>query len=339
MADILAIETSCDETAAAVVRDGCEVMSSVVASQASQHSPFGGVVPEIASRSHQDVIGPVVEKALADAKMNLTDMAAVAVTQGPGLLGALMVGFAFAKALAFAADLPLIGVNHLEAHLYANLLEHSEMRPPFVALVVSGGHTLLVHVAEWGDYQVLGQTLDDAAGEAFDKIAGLLGLGYPGGPLVAELAEQGDSEAIKFPRAMMHTPDYNFSLSGLKTAVITYVNKISAEGGALNKADICAAFQAAVVDVQVAKTVRAAREYGVSDVVLAGGVAANKELRGRLTTSLRAIGADIWFPSPQMCTDNAAMVGAAAFRQYQLGDFLLETDEPLSSMRFQPCQE
>lgn len=339
MADILAIETSCDETAAAVVRDGREIVSSVVASQASQHSPFGGVVPEIASRSHQSVIGPVVEKALSDAGMRLTDMAAVAVTQGPGLLGALMVGFAFAKALAFATGLPLIGVNHLEAHLYANLLEHPDMRPPFVALMVSGGHTILVYVAEWGDYKVLGQTLDDAVGEAFDKIAGLLGLGYPGGPLVAELARRGDPGAIAFPRAMMRTRDYNFSLSGLKTAVITYVNKTRAQGGELNNADICAAFQAAVVDVQVAKTVRAAREYEVSNVVLAGGVAANMELRGRLANSLRAIGIGTWVPSPQMCTDNAAMVGAAAFHHYELGDFLAEIDEPLCSMRFQPCQE
>ena len=331
-AAILAVETSCDETAAAVVRGGREVVGEALASQVDLHARFGGVVPEIASRSHQEVIGPIIDEALTRAVMTLDDIDAVAVTQGPGLPGALMVGMATAKALAYGADKPLIGINHLEGHLFANYLEYPNLEPPFIALVVSGGHTLLVHVKDWGVYRTLGQTLDDAAGEAYDKVASYLGLGYPGGPVIDRLAAEGDPDAVDFPRAMLRTDDYDFSLSGLKTAVLYHVTKVKTAGEEVVVEDLAAAFQAAVIDVQVLKTMRAAEETNVGTVVLAGGVAANRSLRDRLGRATAENGRRLVYPSPSMCTDNAVMIGAAAWPRWIARDFLRLDAESLPNM-------
>jgi N6-L-threonylcarbamoyladenine synthase len=319
---ILAIETSCDETAAAVVRGGNEVLGNALATQIDLHARFGGVVPEIASRSHQEVINLIIDESLTEAGISLEEVDAIAVTQGPGLPGALIVGMATAKALAYGLGKPLIGVNHLEGHLFANRLAHPDLEPPFVALVVSGGHTLLVYCTDWGNYLTLGQTLDDAAGEAFDKVASYLGLGYPGGPILERLAREGNPEAVRFPRAMIKTEDYDFSLSGLKTAVLYHVTKSKAAGHVINIPDIAAAFQAAVIDVQIYKTLRAARERDTDTIVLAGGVAANKALRDRLGEAAVKEGRKLVFPSFDLCTDNAAMIGAAARRQWLARDFL-----------------
>lgn len=332
---ILAIETSCDETAAAVVAGGRHILSSVVSSQVDLHKRFGGVVPEIASRSHQRMINPVIDEAMVGAGLRFGDLDAIAVTYGPGLLGALMIGVATAKALAFAAAKPLIGVNHLEGHLFANFIDHPDLKPPFIALIVSGGHTMLVRVVNWGEYLVLGQTLDDAAGEAFDKIAKFLGLGYPGGPVLSRMAADGDPRGIDFPRAMIRTQDYNFSLSGLKTAVINYVTKKQNAGEQIEVADVCAAFEAAAVDVQVYKTVRAAKEFAAKTVVLAGGVAANTSLRTKLTAAGADAGFEMVFPSLSLCTDNAAMIAAAAFSHYQRGDFQNLELEPEPNLRLE----
>jgi N6-L-threonylcarbamoyladenine synthase len=319
---ILAIESSCDETAAAVVREDGAVLGEALASQVDLHARFGGVVPEIASRSHQEIINPVIDEALEMAGIELCSVDALAVTQGPGLPGALMVGLATAKALAFGCNKPLIGVNHLEGHIFANRLEHPELKPPFVTLVVSGGHTMLAYVKDWGDYEVLGRTLDDAAGEAFDKVASFLGLGYPGGPVIERLAAEGDPEAVKFPRAMISRPDYDFSLSGLKTAVLYYVSKKEAAGEQLNLADIAAGFQAAVIDVQVHKAIRAAKEKQVSSIVLAGGVAANRGLRKKLEAAAAERGWRLYYPSLRLCTDNAVMIGLAAWHKFAQERFL-----------------
>jgi N6-L-threonylcarbamoyladenine synthase/protein kinase Bud32 len=309
---ILAIETSCDETAAAVLRDGRDVLSSVVASQVDFHRRFGGVVPEIASRKHTEAIVGVVDEALEKAGVCLHQLSAIAVTHGPGLVGALVVGLAYAKGLAFATGLPLVGVNHMEGHLFANVLADGSIEPPLVALLVSGGHTSLVHAAAWGDYHVLGSTLDDAAGEAFDKVAKALGLGYPGGPVISRLAKEGDPAAVRFPRAMIATDDFDFSLSGLKTAVVTHVARETAAGREVCVADIAASFQQAVIDVQVAKSVRAAKECGVDTFLLGGGVAANTALREALRVALAAEGVRLCVPPMDLCTDNAAMIAAAA---------------------------
>ncbi len=309
---ILAIETSCDETAAAVMRGGRELMSSVISSQVDFHKRFGGVVPEIASRKHTEAIVAVVDEALEKAGVSLADLDALAVTQGPGLVGALVVGLAYAKGLAFATGLPLVGVNHLEGHIFANMLADPSVEPPLVALVVSGGHTSLVDMPEWGEYRLLGQTLDDAAGEAFDKVAKLLGLGYPGGPVVSKLAAEGDPRAIAFPRAMLHSGNFDFSLSGLKTAVLNHVRRTLGAGGELNLPDLAASFQQAVIDVQVAKSVRAAEHCGVRTFCLAGGVAANAALRDALRVALEERGVRLSVPPVSLCTDNAAMIAAAA---------------------------
>ncbi|MDI6712663.1 MAG: tRNA (adenosine(37)-N6)-threonylcarbamoyltransferase complex transferase subunit TsaD [Anaerosomatales bacterium] len=319
---VLAIETSCDETAAAVMRGGCELLSSVVASQVDFHARFGGVVPEIASRKHTEAIVGVVDEALEQAGVGFEDLHAVAVTQGPGLVGTLVVGLAYAKGLAFARNLPLVGVNHLEGHLYAARLHDPALEPPFVALVVSGGHTMLVHVPEWGRHRVLGRTLDDAAGEAFDKVAKLLGLGYPGGPAISRLAAEGDPDAIPFPRAMLRSGDLDVSLSGLKTAVLQYVQRERAAGRELHLPNIAASFQAAVVDVQVAKTVRAATKHGVRSVVMAGGVAANAALREALRAALAEHDVRLVVPPMALCTDNAAMIAAVAHDEIVRGRFL-----------------
>lgn len=319
---ILAVESSCDETAASVMRGGREELSNVIASQVDFHSRFGGVVPEIASRKHTEAIVGVVDEALDAAGVTLRDCDAVAVTAGPGLVGALVVGLAYAKGMACATGLPLVGVNHLEGHIYAARLLDPDLEPPLVALLVSGGHTMLVHVPHWGTYRVLGGTLDDAAGEAFDKVAKLLGLGYPGGPVISRLATEGDPAAIPFPRPMLRTDDLDVSLSGLKTAVIQYVERERRAGRDLRIPDIAASFQAAVTEVQVAKTLKAVRGTGARAAVLAGGVAANPALRESLRTALEAEGVSLGVPPLGLCTDNAAMIAAAAHDSLLTGRFL-----------------
>ena len=329
---VLAIETSCDETAASVMRGGVEVLSSVVATQVDFHARFGGVVPEIASRKHTEAIVGVVDEALERAGVGFGDLDALGVTYGPGLIGALVVGVAYAKGLSLATGLPLVGVNHLEGHIFANRLADPELKTPLIALVVSGGHTSLIHVPEWGEYHTLGSTLDDAAGEAFDKVAKLVGLGYPGGPAISRLAEEGDPAAIPFPRAMLHSGDYDFSLSGLKTAVLTYVRREQAAGREVHLPNLAASFQAAVIDVQVAKAVRAAAEYGVKDFCLGGGVAANVALREALKNALAANGVRLSVPPFALCTDNAAMIAAAAHFRLLKGGFLDLSAEATASL-------
>jgi N6-L-threonylcarbamoyladenine synthase len=304
---ILGIETSCDETAAAVVRGGREMVSSAVATQAERHAPFGGVVPEIASRVHVELVTDVVARALVEAGIDLPDLDAIAATRGPGLAGALLVGVSAAKSLALVTGRPYVGVNHHEGHMYAALLDEPTLEPPFVTLVVSGGHTLLVAMRDHGRYETLGQTVDDAAGEAFDKIARFLGLGYPGGPAIDTLAERGDPEAIPFPRPMA-SDGLDFSFSGLKTAVVTYCRR----NPDVDVADVAASFQAAVVDVLVAKLLRAAARADVDTIVLGGGVAANSGLRAHVVVEGERAGLRVVVPSLGLCTDNAAMIGAAA---------------------------
>jgi len=317
---ILGIETSCDETAAAVVEDGRRILSNIVSSQVEVHSRYGGIVPELASREHLRNILPVVDDALTGSGRRLTEMDAVAVTCGPGLIGALLVGVSAAKALAYCAGVPLVGVNHIEGHLSAIFLESDEVAYPFVLLVVSGGHTHLYLVRSCCNYEKLGQTRDDAAGEAYDKVAKLLGLGYPGGPLVDSLARQGNPIAISFPRSYLEPGTFDFSFSGLKTAVLTHVRGLKGEmptGKAL--ADICASFQAAVVDVLVKKTMQASEATGVRSIVIAGGVAANGALRDGLKVAADASGRRLFLPSPALCTDNAAMVAAAGYNLLMAG--------------------
>ena len=310
---ILAIETSCDETAAAVVEDGLTIKSSVVSSQTDLHAEFGGVVPEIAGRAHVDLLTPVVGRALEIADATPGDLDGVAATMGPGLIGSLLVGVSAAKAYALAWGVPFIGVNHLEGHLHAVFLEDPDLALPAVVLLVSGGHTMLIQMREPGRYRLLGQTIDDAAGEAFDKVARFLGLGYPGGPAIEREAAAGDPGAIPFPRGLRHE-GYDFSFSGLKTAVITYVRKHPEAA----TADVAASFQEAVVDVLVEKTRRAAADVGARSVCLGGGVAANGPLRERIVTAAHADGRDAFIPGRAMCTDNAAMVGATAWYRLRL---------------------
>ena len=316
---ILGIETSCDETAASVVGDGADVLSSVVSSQVDLHARFGGVVPEIASRAHLDLLMPVIAEALVEAGVDGPDLGAVAATIGPGLIGSLLVGVSAAKAMALVWGVPFVGVNHLEAHLYASFLEEPSLEPPLVVLLVSGGHTQLISLEQDPDgpprtfiYRMLGQTIDDAAGEAFDKVARFLGLGYPGGPVIDRLAMDGDPTAVQFPRWMLND-GYDFSFSGLKTSVITWVRKQSE----IEVADVAASFQAAVVDVLVAKARRAAAEVGANGICLAGGVAANSALRERLLDACIEDGIQGFLPSRAMCTDNAAMVAATAWWRLQ----------------------
>jgi N6-L-threonylcarbamoyladenine synthase len=317
---VLGIETSCDETAVALVEDGRKVMSNVLSSQHEIHSRFGGVVPELASRAHLERLNPLLDEALRAAGAGWRDVDAVAVTQGPGLVGALLVGLATAKALALALDVPLIGVNHLEGHVYANQLEHDVPDPPHVCLLVSGGHTMLVFVPEPFRYEILGQTLDDAAGEAFDKVARFLGLGYPGGPAVDKASERGNPEAVRLPRAMAGSDDYDFSLSGLKTAVIRYVRGEEAAGREVDVADLAASFQEAVVDVQVQKTMAAAEDRGAAAILLGGGVVANSRLRDRMAREAERRRVPLLYPSPELCTDNAAMIASAGFFRLERGE-------------------
>ncbi len=312
----LAIETSCDETSAAVVADGRVIRSNVILSQLV-HSRFGGVIPEVASREHLKAVVPIYEEALARAGVTLDEIDLIAATIGPGLVGPLLVGLSFAKGLAYAGSIPFVPVNHLEGHLAANILEHPELEPRHLTLIVSGGHTMLVEVKAFGDYDLLGQTKDDAAGEAFDKVAKIMGLGYPGGAALDKLAAGGDPKYFRFPRAVMKD-DYRFSYSGLKTAVALYLGKLTATEFEAHKADIAASFQEAVVDVLVSKTVKAAKERNLRDVTISGGVAANSRLRNRLAAGLARINGRLFYPSLELCTDNAAMIAAAGYYSHQL---------------------
>ena len=313
---ILAIESSCDETAAAVVKNGREVLSNIISSQIALHTLYGGVVPEIASRKHIEKINQVIEAALAQAKMTLEDMTAVAVTYGPGLVGALLVGVAEAKAIAYGAKKPLVGVHHIEGHVSANFIEHPDLEPPFVCLIVSGGHTHLVIVRDYGEFEIIGRTMDDAAGEAFDKVARAVGLGYPGGPKVDRAAKEGNPHAIEFPRARVGGSEYDFSFSGMKSAVLNYINQAQMKGEAISVPDLCASFQNAVVDVLVSRAVAAAKEFGYDKLAIAGGVASNSALREGMRKACEREGLKLYYPSPIYCTDNAAMIGAAAYYEY-----------------------
>ena len=316
---ILAIESSCDETAAAVVRNGREVLSNVISSQIALHTLYGGVVPEIASRKHIEKINQVITAALAEADMTLDDMDAIGVTYGPGLVGALLVGVAEAKAIAFAKDLPLVGVHHIKGHVSANFIEHPDLEPPFLCLIVSGGHTHLVIVKDYGDFEILGRTRDDAAGEAFDKVARAIGLGYPGGPKVDKLAKEGNPHAISFPHAKIEGNPYDFSFSGLKSAVLNYWNHAQMMGEQVNRADLAASFQQTVVDSLVSRAILAAKEYGYDRIAIAGGVASNSALRAGMKEACEKEGIRFYYPSPILCTDNAAMIGCAAYYEYQKG--------------------
>ena len=316
---ILAIESSCDETAAAVVKNGRQVLSNVISSQIALHTLYGGVVPEIASRKHIEKINQVVEAALEEAHMALEEMTAVAVTYGPGLVGALLVGVAEAKAIAYGAGKPLVGVHHIEGHVSANFIEHPDLEPPFVCLIVSGGHTHLVVVKDYGEFEILGRTRDDAAGEAFDKVARAVGLGYPGGPKVDKTAREGNPEAIRFPRAKVEGAPYDFSFSGLKSAVLNYMNHAKMTGEEICVPDLAASFQAAVVDVLVSHTVDAAKKLGYRKVAMAGGVASNSALRAGMRRACKRAGIELYYPSPVLCTDNGAMICAAGYYEYMKG--------------------
>lgn len=313
---ILAIESSCDETAAAVVRNGRDVLSNVISSQIDLHKLYGGVVPEIASRKHIEKINQVIEEALLDAGCSLEDIDAIAVTYGPGLVGALLVGVAEAKAIAYARNLPLIGVHHIEGHISANYIENKDLEPPFLCLVVSGGHTHLVCVEDYGKYKILGKTKDDAAGEAFDKVARAIDLGYPGGPKIDKLAKEGNPHAIEFPRAHVGDSVYDFSFSGVKSAVLNYINGCKMKQLDYNRADIAASFQKAVTDVLVEHAMIGVENYGLKKLAIAGGVASNSALRAAMKEACDKRGIEFYHPSPILCTDNAAMIGAAGYYDY-----------------------
>jgi N6-L-threonylcarbamoyladenine synthase len=316
----LGIETSCDETAVAVIEDGFDIRANLIARQEHLHERFGGVVPEVAARAHVEALNPLLETALETASVGFADIGGVAVTAGPGLVGALLVGMAAAKSVSLATGMPLIGVNHLEAHVWANFLVHGPPEPPYVALVVSGGHTMLVHIPEMHRHVMLGQTLDDAAGEAFDKVARLLGLGFPGGPALDRAARAGDPNAVRFPRAMAESGDLDFSMSGLKTAVLRHVRAAQAAGETIDVPDLAASFQEAIVDVQVSKTIEAARRTDVATVLLGGGVVANTRLRERLDAAGTAAGITVLAPPVELCTDNAAMVACVGAARLARGE-------------------
>ena len=332
---ILAIESSCDETAVAIIKNGHEILANVVSTQIEIHRRYGGVVPEIASRKHLELINAVVQEALDQAHMILDDVTHIAVTYGPGLVGALLVGVATAKALAFSSGKPLIGVHHIEGHICANFLVKQDFQFPLVCLVVSGGHTNIIKITDHGQYLLLGQTKDDAAGEAYDKIARAIGLPYPGGPHIEQLAKEGNADAIELPRAWMGEDNYDFSFSGLKSAVLNYLNKAKMKGEEINPADVAASFQQAVLDVLVQKTVRAAVENGVDTILLAGGVAANGTLRNQLQNAASEHHIQVHYPPIHFCTDNAARIGAAAHYKAVKGDYADLTLNAVPNLSFE----
>ena len=313
---ILAIESSCDETAASVVKNGRTILSNVISSQIELHKLYGGVVPEIASRKHIEKINQVIEEALKEADVTLDDLDAIGVTYGPGLVGALLVGVAEAKAIAYAKKLPLVGVHHIEGHVSANYIEHPDLEPPFLCLIVSGGHTHLVIVKDYGEFEILGRTRDDAAGEAFDKVARAIGLGYPGGPKIEKVSHEGNPHAMEFPRAKIADGPYDFSFSGVKSAVLNYINGCKMKGIEYNRADIAASFQKAVTDVLVDNAMHAVKEYGLNKFAIAGGVASNSSLRAAMKQACEKNEIEFYYPSPIFCTDNAAMIGVAAYYEY-----------------------
>ncbi len=315
----LAIETSCDETAASVLKNGRTVLSNIINSQIEQHKKFGGVVPEVASRKHIENINNVIEEALKEANISFSDLTHVGVTYGPGLVGALLVGLSAAKAIAFALEIPLNGVNHIEGHIHANFIEYKQLEPPFISLIVSGGHTHLVYMDDYGKYEVLGRTRDDAAGEAFDKVARALGLGYPGGPQIDKIAKMGNPDAITFPKAYLEEGSYDFSFSGLKSAVLNYLNSQKMKGLSISVPNVAAGFQKAIVEILTEKTIKCALEKNADRVVLAGGVAANSNLRSYLQLECKKNNIDLKYPSLHLCTDNAAMIGCLAYYNYIRG--------------------
>lgn len=313
---ILAIETSCDETAVAIIKNGREILSNIVFSQIDIHKKFGGVVPEVASRSHIEKIDLITREALETAGMKLKDLDAIAVTNGPGLVGALLVGLSYAKALAYGLEIPLIPVNHIDGHVSANYIAFSDLKPPYIALIVSGGHTHIVDVIDYGEYKVLGKTRDDAVGEAYDKVARTLGFGYPGGPFIDSSAKSGKRDAIKFPRTYLENGTYDFSFSGIKSAVLNYINSMNMKNEEINKNDVSASFQEAVIDVLITKVTMAAKEFNHKTIIIAGGVASNSRLRERLDEKAVEEGFKILYPPYELCTDNAAMIGSAAYFNY-----------------------
>lgn len=317
---IMAIESSCDETACAIIKNGCEICANVVSTQIKIHEKFGGVVPEVASRKHLEYIDIVIEEALIESGYTLHDLDAIAVTMGPGLIGALLVGLSTAKGLAYAINKPLIGVHHIEGHIYANFLAHKDIVLPCICLVVSGGHTNIVKISKHGSYEILGQTVDDAAGEAYDKVARAIGLGYPGGPKIDKLAKEGNPQAIAFPRAKLDQP-LNFSFSGLKSAVLNYLNQAEMKQENINRADVAASFQESVIDVLCDHTMQAMQETGIKTLLLAGGVSANSRLRERIGEMCALNGYSLYYPPLSLCTDNAAMIGAAAAYKYDRNEF------------------
>lgn len=320
MSDIitLAIESSCDETAASVLKNGRKVLSNIISTQIDIHKKFGGVVPEVASRKHIENIDIVVQQALDEANITMNDITHIAVTYGPGLVGALLVGLSYAKAMAYALDIPLVGVNHIEGHLSANYIAHKDLKPPFITLIVSGGHTHLVEVRDYGEYEILGRTRDDASGEAFDKVARAMGLGYPGGPIIDKLAKEGNKDAIEFPRAYMDE-GYDFSFSGIKSAVLNYLNAKKMKKEEIVEADVAASFQDAVTDVLANKAIKAAKEKGYNVVTLSGGVASNSGLREKIEILGKENGIEVKYPPLILCTDNAAMIGCAGYYNYIKG--------------------
>lgn len=316
---VLGIESSCDETAAAVVKNGREVLSNVISSQIDIHTLYGGVVPEIASRKHIERINQVIEEALAQVAVPLDRIDVISVTYGPGLVGALLVGVGEAKALAYAAGKPLVGVHHIEGHIAANYIEHPDLEPPFLCLVVSGGHTHLVQVQDYGAFEIIGCTHDDAAGEAFDKVARAIGLGYPGGPKIDKVSKEGNPCAVEFPRAKITGSEYDFSFSGVKSAVLNYLNQCEMKGVEINQADVAASFQKAVVDVLVERAVAAAKKLGEKRIAVAGGVAANSSLRAAMQDCCKENGITLYYPSPVYCTDNAAMIAVQGYYEFMAG--------------------
>lgn len=312
----LAIETSCDETSVAVIKDGREILSNIISTQIETHKIFGGVVPEVASRLHLDMMNPILQESLKEAGVSLEDIDFISVTNRPGLIGSLIVGVSCAKALSFALDIPLVAVNHMNGHICANYLEHKDLEPPFIALVVSGGHTFLLEIKDYANFKVIGKTVDDAAGESFDKVARTLGLPYPGGPEIEKLALKGNENAIEFPKAFMEKDNYNFSFSGLKTSVLNYINSEKQRGNELNSADIAASFQKTVVDVLEEKAFSLVKTLGYDKLVMSGGVVSNSYFKNRMQERAKKENINLYYPSPILCTDNAAMIGSAGYYDY-----------------------